>query len=680
MKAKQPRRFRAGRGVGLALAGALCVPAFAPPVDAAQGGRGQRSPAQRQVNPMQTAPGRLAERAEDVRTKALVFPVIVVVPDVNAYLDAVSRWSPAGRFPVLIDDGTDSARENIARFARDFKPEKVVRWSGDPSRGESGLRERIERAAARAWGADSTEALRAEWAKRKFVPFGAVITNEEDPAWTGALALAAGRGQPILWVERPRGRIGAVMKPENYAEFDAAVIAGLSATGYRWKGIADDIDALTVCLNMPLRLSGTEKQRAAASAVGENNTEGQPRDPGEFALTDTLGRHADDALYAWSGAIVGTPAEAAYRAICALFLQPDRAWLFNGFDLTPPADAFQVSPASQSLRRKGLSIVDFTDPPRGGLADWRSKIRRGLTANLIIVNCSGNKGWFNLSPGRGHACDLPALNLPPIVYFTHSHSAQDLDDRATLGRRWLDSGAYAYVGAVDEPFLQTFTPPFYLAQGLGQPIPLGVMARPNIGRAWKINLIGDPLICLGKPAPRVAGAAPDLPGAESLEQVMKDALTRDEFAAGAACLVKLGRDEGASALGRGVIDDRLGDLTPDLARVLFPVYFRLGRADRIARVYDSMPDDAKHEQINIDRAWQALGPELESTLDPLVIDVLSPHVRSNMLVEDASQLANAIQRLHGSNAAAQFVQRQMEKTTDQQHLTFLRTLRERVGS
>src|SRR5690606_22365810 len=126
------------------------------------------------------------------------------------FLSAVEQWSLERRFPVLIDDGSDEAMENIARFVRAFEPESILRWAPEGGAPGAGMarRQRVEAAVASAWGADSYDELPQRWSELGFAPPGAVVAAHNDPAWTAALALAAGRGQQIVWVDRVQGAVG----------------------------------------------------------------------------------------------------------------------------------------------------------------------------------------------------------------------------------------------------------------------------------------------------------------------------------------------------------------------------------------------------------------------------------------------------------------------------------------
>jgi len=70
------------------------------------------------------------------------------------------------------------------------------------------------------------------------------------------------------------------------------------------------------------------------------------------------------------------------------------------------------------------------------------------------------------------------------VHFIHSWSAVTPDDRNTVGGRWLSNGVYAYVGSVDEPYVQAFVTPHHL-----QILTPFLIAARQIGTLGKLLLL-----------------------------------------------------------------------------------------------------------------------------------------------------------------------------------------------
>src|SRR5262249_1871807 len=152
---------------------------------------------------------------------------------------------------------------------------------------------------------------------------------------------------------------------------------------------------------------------------------------------------------------------------------PDSAWLFDGYDSSQPWILWDMTKAAGELDRIGIKSV-LDDGPNGqGLSDLRVRaagVRQGPTsslkgepgmgidAGLIAGNTSGKPEFVDLKPGQGKPVDIPVLRRPAMVYFVHSFSAWSPTARSTIAGVWLERGAYAYLGSVDEPMLSGFLP------------------------------------------------------------------------------------------------------------------------------------------------------------------------------------------------------------------------------
>ena len=86
----------------------------------------------------------------------------------------------------------------------------------------------------------------------------------------------------------------------------------------------------------------------------------------------------------------------------------------------------------------------------------------------------------------------------------HSFSAADPTDPQTIAGRWLSQGAFAYFGAVNEPFLLAFRPPGLVAALLAADVPFVAALRQGelepFGFPWRLVYLGDPLYRLQKAA------------------------------------------------------------------------------------------------------------------------------------------------------------------------------------
>ena len=593
------------------------------------------APAQRSDVPPEAL---LGFRVEAVRRAFPVASLVVIADSPDAYLGAIAEWSPERRFPVLIDDGTDTAREHIARFVRAFNPEDVRLYSTNKPVPES-LPDAVTRAAAHAWGADGDdeEALRALWGDLGHTPPGLIVAAESDPAWPAAAALAAGRGQPVVWTETPSGRLGGTVDPAELRQLADVIEAAARTSPWSWRALGDDLDAVTLCLNAPVKVADAEK--------------------GPLALTDVLGRVGSD-RWAWAGQIVGSEAESAYRAMSSLFIQPESAWLFNGYSGGGAFAAYAMEGAARRLEDAGVSLLR-SGRPAGSLRDWALEAMSGVEAQLIFVNSSGQRRWFKLASGRADAVDTPMLLAPAAVHFIHSFSAQNLDDRNSIARAWLDQGAFVYVGSVDEPYLQAFVKPIDLATRLLVPAPVAPSIRSS-GPPWKITVLGDPLYTLGPVAPSAPGPV-EIDGLRSVETALAAALQDREFAQAARLLAMAGRDRDLVKLARAVLEDDPGSMSPELASAALLGAIRIGRVDLAPALFDSLDEDRRDDPLHVNPLWHLAEPLLTGAPEPELARFLGRIVRGARYERDARLAARAVSRAVGSEAAASLLTRLMEE-------------------
>jgi hypothetical protein len=599
--------------------------------------------------PPQVALGR---RADLLRMKLKASPTVVIVSEPAQYVRVIARWSLAVRFPVLIDDGSDRAREDIARFVRAFEPLSVVRWNGDAPalpKEPAAFRSAIDAAAWSAWGASNAESLAEIWMRTGFTPFGVVVAAAGDPAWTAALALAAGRGQPIIWIDSATTSISDSVSDDAARHLDGAIAKGLDNLARPWTALGDEIDSLTLCLNR-----GATVDTAA----------------GPVALTDRLGRGADGSRAAWAGLLHGSEPVAAYRAMCALFLQPTSVWLFDGYaeSFAPP---YAVARAVPILQEAGLDVASNA-PPVGGLAPWRLRTEFGVKQELIHVNSSGHATFFDLAPGRALVSDIPLLHRPAMVNFIHSFSARWPADARTIAGRWLENGAYCYAGSMDEPFLGAFLPPEIVFKRMLLGAPFAAAVRQDDRRVWKINIFGDPLATLGRPAPRHETPL-TLDGAIDLKDEARTALKAMDLPRGVRLLVMLGRDEDAMRIARASLADDAKPGLPDLAAHALTAAFRLKQQDVFFALFEQLASNGPVDAATRDLLWQAARNDLETTSDADLVGRLRLSIRDESLAEDAEALAPAIGRVFGPDAARTMYASLVERTKDDDVKARLRT-------
>lgn len=577
---------------------------------------------------------RLGMRAVLHLTLHAVIPDVVIVPNEGAYLKAIEAWDPNHFFPVLIDDGSARAREDIARFVRAFGARRVVRWDPGVSLPDKARdsRRAIETSVARAWNIDAElptwAAMIEHWVSNDLTPQGIILAHENDPAWTAAAALAAARAEPIAWVTW-RGVPGGKMSAEEAATLASRIEAELAATGLTWRGLGDDIDAITICLH--------------------SQTKVEPKEGELLATTDVIGRTGVDGRerYAWCSQIYGDAPHAAYMAMCSLFIQPTKAWLFDGYRNQGAFADWDATKASEVLRERGLETRLF-DEPGGDATTWRRECATALDAQLILVNTQGMRDYFELNPGRVYPGDVPILGEPALVHFVHSWSANGVTNRDTVAGRWLERGCFGYVGSVQEPYLQAFVPTPVFANRFIHGYPWGAAGRIDGAPPWKIASIGDPLYVMN-PQRRVEDPLP-LESAADLEVHAREALKGERFAEGAADFIMLGRDADVLRLVTAMLKERPEAVTPELLSITIPAAFRLGRHEDVRRMCVLLAPGTIDPELQ-DMLWLATLPDVASTGDQALLALLRSNLREGQGAQDAIALAPAVARASGPGAA-----------------------------
>lgn len=627
----------------------LCTLAFlAHPASARQ-----EQPAEpRQIDLRQAPPSfRLGMRVLTHRHARHASPVLVIAQSPDAYAEAISHWTGSLIFPVLIDDGSPSAAEDIGRFVRAFKPERIVRFAGSTELPESDAarREHLERTLAGVFGQNNTEISADELMPRLVshlqfavhLPPGVVVADTNDPAWTAALALAAGHAQPIMWYDRSdiTETIDGSLTHDQTAELIGAVETRLEELGLPWQGLGDAADAVTICLNIPAKCQ---------LKMGENAGE-------RFALTDAVGLHralSSGRLislqrWAWSGQVFGSESQAAYRAMCALFLQPSRAWIFDGYPTTAPWSAYDGTLAAENLGKANLPST-LLDSPRNGLETWHASTTLPLDADVVFVNSKGLADYFDLEPGRAYSTDVPVLARPAAVSYVHSWSATRPGDVSSIAGAWLNSGAFMYVGSVHEPFLQAFIPTPVFAIRLMGGLPWGVACRPDgPSPVWKIAVLGDPLLAIGAERPR--GALVELEGTTELADEIPEAVKAEDFLRTVRVQVMLGQDAEAVRLAQAVLNDKEEAFDARLAQLASLPAFRARDKDLLVACVLRI-DPTTLWTSGIGRAlWHIAESDLRTGVDNPTASALERTLGGGAIVRDATRLAGAVELTHGVN-------------------------------
>ncbi len=230
---------------------------------------------------------KLGLRVEQVNRAFPVVDCVVLVPDGATYLDELSKWSPGGRWPVLFEDD-----QLAPMFIRRFRPSRVYRREsvGSLPKAVEDRQRDLEAVAIRAWGGDpQQDTLRQAFQRQTYTPPGVVITSVDDPAWTAAVALAAGRGQSIAWLDGRFGRPNGRLTFEALNRLRSRIDRLVAQVGYQHADLGDDIDAITLCRAIAGRASASPNQNQDSTR----------------AITDLLGRTPSGQRYAFTGWIYG---------------------------------------------------------------------------------------------------------------------------------------------------------------------------------------------------------------------------------------------------------------------------------------------------------------------------------------------------------------------------------------
>jgi hypothetical protein len=573
-----------------------------------------------------------------------VVPVVAIVSSPSAYLDAIGAWEAPVRFPVLYDDGSPRAREDIARFVRAFKPERVVRatgdtaaaWSSDPDERRAAIETAMTRALSDKSSSWSTE-LDAMKESGLIAP-GVVAIDPSDPLWAGGLALAAARYQRPVFIDAPDDPY-ADLEPAQGDAIALTIERALRDAGLDYTEIGDDIDAVTLAARMGVRIR-----------TG-------PGDRDIVATTDRIGRadkNGSGPRWGYATQLFGNTATSVYQAMCAIFLPIDRAWIWDGYDNTGDWSRFDGSLASEYLMSAGFE-TDLHDEPRNTSANFKLNSAVPLDASLLLMNSKGSKAYYDLPgihEGAGSPGDLPILNIPAALHMVHSFSlAQPVSPR-TVGGRWLERGVYLYAGSVDEPYLSGFVPtPDVTRRLLGQLTFASAVRYDGSPKVWKIAVLGDALKTFGP----VAEPDPELLDilqieGDVLDERAKSRLKAEDFEGAVLDLIALGRDDDAARLSRALLKDRPESVTDPLALGAINAALRSGDTELVLDLFETLDPKSRTDRIALDALWLAGRSRIARLNDQRAMALLRTNLREAQEIRDAEELAMILRRDSMSSA------------------------------
>jgi hypothetical protein len=442
-----------------------------------------------------------------------VVDVVCLVPDVPTFFEAIAAWDESHYFPILIDD-----TELTLKFVRAFRPARIIRY---PRRaGPIPPQELWGTAAAavgRAWSREaSTPPGDSVPPRLGPTPPGAVLSAGSSPMLAGAVALAAGRFEPLLRCEIP-GHFSDRPSRDEAIRLAVGLESRVSDTIGAYETLGDDCDFLTLAGNWPYSYQDKAGPGSFDDLVGRSiGAAGQPR-------------------WAFTGRLLGDPAASVYRAMCSLFLTPESALLLNTYtDPNPPWSEYRLTQAAGRLAR--VAPVTLREGNRANLSEWYRVFDQRNRFGFLMINTHGSPTMFHVPGGPAATGDIPP-SVPTAIVMIHSFSAEDPNDPETIAGRWLANGAFVYFGALNEPFLYGFRPPTMVAELIGADLPLAAAvwrtSSEPYGQPWRLVYLGDPLYRLlaRQRLLRAAGWAPvaTWPAAEESPQPDSSATEADRL-------------------------------------------------------------------------------------------------------------------------------------------------------
>ncbi len=444
-----------------------------------------------------------------------VINTVVLVPDEASLIRAMGAWTEETYFPVLIDDGWFSAM-----FIDAFGPRRVVHYAATEAVDASGM-EKLVRGLARRHGEVMARYYTPKPAPAAMpaAPPGGVVIDAGGTQRGAGLALALGRGEPIVWYSYT-GDARATLSHPDAQQLAAEVTDSLGRTGLfsnqSWSGI-------TLAVSLPLVYN------APPASDAESHKAMRPM--GLMAFDDLLGR-ANGIRLGVTGRLTRDAMQANYQAMCSLFLQPKRALLVDDYGRRP-GEAFEhyrLELAQELLR--GRMKSELLTGEGLTLATYRAAIAPRHDLDLLLINSSGFPARWAISGNENASPDDIPIGRPLAVHMIHSYSAAEPQNPDTIAGRAIAGGAFWYYGSVHEPYLVAFEyPTSIIARALtGTPLAFAAKQLPGhpMYQPWKLTVIGDPLYAFrASPAARL-DQLPVIDGAREvtpIEPTLADAPT-----------------------------------------------------------------------------------------------------------------------------------------------------------
>ena len=623
----------------------------------------------------------LGLRIAGVEAKIPTLDRVVLVKDEASFLDEISHWRLDARWPVLIEDDIFAPQ-----FIRAFKPAQVLRRIekapnvDDPA----ALKAAIANAISSAWNAAAanTPPLSAITAQA-YTPPGIVIMDPADPAWVAGVALAAGRGLIPFFIEGNFGGANDQLSADQFSALSKQVDQAFASIGLPYDKLGDKLEGLALCRTTAQKT--TIDVPANLRPSGRGMPEIKSTDP--VATTDALCRNADGSRYAFCGSIFGSSRYCAYAAMSSLFLSRNSIGAFNCYQAAN-LSAYDFSELSVKLPEAGFTTKVWSGP-KGHMADWRKILAQGFDGDVLFVNSSGNLDFFDVgNPGsvpvqeKGAPGDVPILSRPLALHMIHSWSLTSPSAHESIGGRWLESGAYAYVGSVFEPFLPAFSPPVEILSRCANYVPFLIASRVWDGPfalPWRVATLGDPFMLIQAPSSLVLPARkappPPVPGQEDVLVNCKKRLaqSKEDKDGGASIaamreLIQRGEDKIAAQYW---LSCAAKSFAPRVSALALEPLFRQRNADQFLVAYKMVPEPTSRAK---DMLWQLWGEQLNQITDPDTILLFQNAVRPTWPVNDWRRLLPVLSKATSPDRARGAILKAIEKEKDQNQVKLLQEL------
>ncbi|MCA9295666.1 MAG: hypothetical protein KC983_04100 [Phycisphaerales bacterium] len=596
---------------------------------------------------------RLGNRVAQVQLAIPTVDRVVLVPDVQTYVAELRRWSPKGRWPVLIEDDVLAPL-----FVRAFQPAALIRRPSVRTGTDADLilPDDLDRVVIHAFGGDpAVHTARTVFTGQGFEPPGVVVTSMQDPAWMAAVALAAGRGQPLVWVDGFYGLPDHTVTDDVVRRWRTAVDEACNGSGFEFGALGEKLDTITICRQM------AGKANAALPANQSMRIGGGGKN-GPVAVTDFLGRSDDGERFAYVGWIWGDNARSAYMAMSSMFLRRQDVMLYNSYPESGQWGQFSMQQVAPTLRELSFTVNDVVGVDAAP-TDWQRMIRHGLTDDVMLLNTKGNADWFQLRGGAVDCYDVPVLGHPLALHMVHSWSLTVPDTPGTIGQRWLRNGAYAYVGSAHEPYLGAFIPPDLVVRRCLSGVPFLIASRHwtgPFGVPWRVQTIGDPLMLWVSTThvPRRRVEVEDREAGEDLRAMLPDLMRAAaerpagvELERALRILYMLEQDSIAVGLWKSVSMDRA---TPTAARQAMPSLYRTGERALLLEAFLMLET---RDALALDMLWQSWQTSFRSNMPEDDVTTFIGAIREEWPHADLKRLAPAIENAFGRNQVRLLIDR-----------------------